>query len=114
MSHDQALRRRLRDEQRPMTYREAVLCGRRRPWTAKQLAAATEAARLKSAVDDCRYEPDMACGAVLCLLGHERGSAVRSHWLCIEPEVDEERTWPRIYAWATRVLAETAELEGTP
>lgn len=95
---DSALRRRLRDEQRPISYREAVRLGLRRPWTERQIAAAR-------AVHD---EPLLSFTRALPLLtggkwlGERAGTKVATR----------DKYGTRLRAWAERVLAETAELNG--
>lgn len=102
---DERTRRRLRDEQRPMTFREAVLCGRRRPWTARQIKAAQH-------VEACRTGTDIqvlgVLGGAVVFLGH--GERDIPFW---ERPGGVAECHRKLYAWATRVLAETAELEGT-
>lgn len=110
---DAAIRRRCRDEQRAMTYREAVRLGLRRPWTEKQIEAARAGLRvyeleLKGASP--WHSPWRGAEAVIVGLCGYTKPEVR--WRNFSVERDKTRTWPRLRAWAERVLRETAELEG--
>lgn len=105
---DRALRRRLRDEQRSITYREAVRLGLRRPWTERQVAMAKAA--LKGALNDSTIRDALLAmgpqGGIWRQRLYDRKHARRHDFSWIR------RCQERLRAWAERVLRETAELNG--
>lgn len=89
-------------------YRDAIREGRRRPWTERQKAAALDGLRLeaRAGITPTGITPTGICSMVLYHLGaHYRDPGQR--WLSMPALRDRERVWPRLRAWAERVLAET-------
>lgn len=96
-----------------MTYREAVRLGLRRPWTEKQIEAARAGLReYEHALTTIApwHAPWKAAEAAIVKLCGFRSKPER-RWARFPAARDKERTWPRLRAWAERVLRETAELE---
>lgn len=84
-------------------YRDAIREGRRRPWTEKQKAAALDGLRFEARAGTT---PTAICSVVLHGLG-VRYRDPGQRWMGMPALRDRQRVWPRLRAWAQRVLAET-------